>query len=155
MVLQTKERNGHANDLDQLEVFLDERFPESEGRIEQEISRIPETNYIFLAKLLALKRATAYDVWRQISDEGGNSDSSLALPLHTSYRVAKQLAKGGLIRPVDLETRPNGMKKQYYEITEEGVRVLGGEARRMLNLAARALRGVWHVEHEVEGEKVQ
>lgn len=131
----TEAFRGHVHRL------MESRLPNGGNKIDVTANgRLPESNFLFLAKLFSLERATAYRVYREVLAESDGEPYHTELPMQSAYRAAKQLEKQGFIRADGRENHNNGVTKQFYVVTSDGQDVIRHEAMRHFHLGVLAFR---------------
>jgi len=96
---------------------------------------MPNAAFLFLATLVRLERASAYDIFRDIKgrDEGNRR---LHLPMQSAYRAASWLVEAGYIKEDGVEeSATNSLKKTFFAVTPKGAEALLAQAYRQFRIA--------------------
>ena len=110
-------------------------MPQSDPRIDELLPLTPAVTHILLA--LADKERHGYEIMKEVA---AMTDQQIKMGPGTLYGTVKRLLAARLI--VESDERPDpamdDQRRRYYRLTALGRRVLGAEARRLVNLVSVA-----------------
>jgi DNA-binding PadR family transcriptional regulator len=100
-------------------------------------------NWFHILLTLAEEPHHGYAIMQEVAQR---TDGKIRIWPATLYGTIRKLEHEGLVEPVDVDVADDDERRQYYDITRFGRRVLSAEVKRLEALVQLArLKGVAHV----------